>query len=95
MSEQVICVDDSLPRTGFWSGDLLKKGEIYTIRRQFMNPYNGEDSIHLFEISTKSVHPNGMERGYLAGRFVPIKDENLEIFRAMDRKIFKKKRVTA
>ena len=37
----------------------------------------------------------GDEEAYDPARFRPIKDENIEVFRAMDRKIFKRKQVDA
>lgn len=86
MSEQVICVDDS---NQFIGGDDVVKGEIYTIRR------TAHDGKAVFLNEVYAQLNDGQEIPYWARRFAPIKDESLEIFRAMDRKIFNKKKVTA
>ena len=92
MSEQVICVDGSPPRNR--GADPVVKGSIYTVRGHFMD-INGERGVWLYEVQGNLSASDGTEIGYRATRFAPIKDENLEIFRAMDRKIFDKKKVDA
>ena len=88
MGDKVVCVDDKSPSFGTWGRDAIKKGEIYTIRDSHVDP-QGSSAILLFETSTGVFRDDGSEVGYLARRFAPVKETNIEIFREIDRKIFK------
>ena len=88
MGEKVVCVDDKSPSDGTWGRDPLKKGEIYTIRDRHISP-SGHRGVLLFEVATGILREDGSEIGYLARRFAPVKETNIEIFREIDRKIFK------
>lgn len=96
MSEQVICVDDTVPDWyGEWPGDPVVKGDIYIVTGRLQS-HHPHDAGHPPGLLLAGFSANfRVERGYRADRFAPIKDENLEIFRAMDRKVFNQKRVTA
>lgn len=91
--EQVMCIDDRLPKRGFWSGDPVIKNEIYTIKAS--NDVGHDDRGWLLEEVRGGTSHSGREKGYRADRFVPINDKSIEIFREMDRKIFKRKKQDA
>lgn len=91
MAEQVICVDNENPGNGFWPGDRPTKGQIYTIRERVRS--GGQRGVHLHELYGGEYR--GREIAFREDRFAPIKDENIEVFRAMDRKIFDKKKIDA
>jgi len=84
--EQVVCINDDLPRRGIWRGDAVVKGRVYTVRGRC-----SQDGVLLLEAS---VGADGLEVGYKPSRFSPVRKTNIEIFRAIDREVFKKKRRT-
>jgi len=93
--ERVICINDELPEWGFWAGDPVVKGNIYTVRGS-----TGGDGVLLVEVRGKGPwgnthHYDGSEVGYKRNRFAPVRKTNIEIFRKIDRDIFKKKKITA
>lgn len=95
MSERVICIDDSLPKGGYWDVIPVVKGEVYTVRRREFYPEWGH-GVYLEEIVNEEDEWDWFgEPGYRAERFAPIRGESIEIFRAIDRKVFGKKRVSA
>lgn len=87
--EQVICVDDQNPGNGVWVGPTPKRGETYSVVGRYA--CNGLEGVYIYELKTNAKHRDGTEVGYLASRFVPIKDENIEVFREIARKVPKRK----
>lgn len=92
--EQVVCVDDSLPKCVVWSGDPVVRGCVYTVRERLVSPPGFEDAGVLgvyLEEARRGVRECGTEEGYLASRFVPIRDESIEVFREIARKVPERK----
>lgn len=93
MTEQVMCIRDDVPPASY-NGETAFKGQIYTIRD--VVDYPGETpGYRFYEICCGPVTAEHDEACYESDFFTPIRDENLEIFRAMDRKIFKRKKIDA
>ena len=93
MTEQVICMNDSLPQCGYWHGDPVVRGRFYTIRGDASIP--SCLGILLNEVRSQSKHKDGRERGYRTNRFQPINDDAIEIFRKMARKAPKREGANA
>ena len=84
MSDQVICIDDSLPKHGYgWRGDAVFKGKIYTVREAFIYLPTGDRALILEEVRSTPVANARGEVGYMADRFRPVKDSSLDIFREL------------
>ena len=91
--EQVVCVNDDLPDWLRWRKDPVVRGQIYTIR-SIGHDCDGREGLRFHEVCG-GFFDSGRECAYLSFRFVPIKDKSIEVFRAIDRKIFSKKKIDA
>ena len=94
--EQVICINGDIPNDPLgWEGDPVVKGQIYTIRGVY-DYLDGSLGYFLEEVSVGGfLNGDYEEYTYDSRRFAPIKDDAIEIFRAIDRKIFKRKKQDA
>lgn len=92
--EQVVCVNDGLPKCGYWPGDPVVKGVVYTVSETRVNPFTQQIGYSLDGLSQPPLS-NGEPRGYLVSRFRPVRKTSIEIFRAIDREIFSKKKIDA
>lgn len=95
MTDQVICINDEPSKSWkYWPGDPLVKGAVYTIRKVTKGEREG---YLLHEARLNITRRNGEEIGYSQYHFRTVSKTktNIEIFRAIDRKIFSKKKVSA
>ncbi len=80
--DKVVCVDASRPSVGYWRGDALCEGSIYTVACVYVDVHS-EVGLMLVEVSRNAISlkvHNGVA-GYYARRFRPAED--IEQFRRL------------
>lgn len=82
VGQMVVCVDDK-PAAPKWGGvSFPVRGRVYTIRAVFRHT-SGADGVWLEELRNPFAAKYGLEWGYKARRFRPVKTTSIDQFTAL------------
>lgn len=80
VGQQVICIDDRSKLPNLPAGcRLTVKGCVYEVRGAYTCPFSRR-LILTFEEIVNAIHPSGLEYGYDASHFRPVKPTSIEVF---------------